>query len=136
MDLEYLVVFACLTALLALTVSAGWRTPHTSNVGEFLVTVAVAAKHPGSCIRMILYLPESSTIEFKGIRIILHGFKAPRYVSDILSSWGLGYSSGDVIELNFEVKGPKLKGGAYVVQITSTSSVLEIEVLETIFIKG
>lgn len=136
MDLEYVATFACLTALLALTVSAVWRTPQTSNVGEFLVTVAAAAKHPGSSIRMILYLPENSSIEFKGNRIFLHGFKAPKYVSDILSSWGLGSSSGDVIELKFEVKGPKLKGGAYIVQITSTTSVLEIQIIETIFIKG
>ena len=136
MDLEYAVTFACLTALLAFTVSMAWHIPQTSNVGEFLVAVAVAAKHPGSSIKMVLYLPESSTIEFKSNRIILHGFVAPKYVSDILSSWGLGYSSGNVIELKCEVKGPNLKGGAYIVQVTSTTSVLKIKIIETVSIKG
>ena len=129
MDLDYIVVFVVLAALLAFSLTQARLPEPPANLNDFFTAVAVAAANPGSEIRLRLLLPPRVSVVASGRTIEVRGAPVPRSAVDLLDSLGLleSYSTYRVV-LKLEVNSVVLRGGyIYVVVVSSTNKKITIK---------
>ena len=62
MELDYVLAYVSLIALLALTLALTNTPSPSSNVNTLLAVVGTAATHPGTRVKVLVYLPKGARI--------------------------------------------------------------------------
>ena len=92
---------------------------------------AVAAKHPGTVIRVILVVPEGSSITLSGNRIILENIALPESIVAFYRKTELGESRGLVLQTSFRFENNiTLTSGIYLLEIESRPGYIKVSILD------
>ena len=128
---DYVVVYAALVVMLALAITLSGIPSPRSNVPEFLAQLAVAAEHPGTVLRVRVFLPEDVGVEASDRALTLRGEVIPKSIDRLYRGLGLGNATDSTLHTSFQLGGFRLDGGyVYVVRVSSRPGRVEVEVLE------
>lgn len=128
---DYVVVYAALVVMLALAITLSGIPSPRSNVPEFLAQLAVAARAPGTVLRVRVFLPESVRVEASGHSLTLRGEVIPKSIDRLYRGLGLGNATDSTLHTSFQLGGFRLDGGyVYVIRVASSPGRVDVEVLE------
>ena len=132
MDLDYILTYVGLVALLSLTIAMINIPEPRSNLNEFLIVFAKVVSHPGSMVRVRLILPKGVSVEASGRTIRIAGEAVAPSVVEVYRSLGiLEDYSGNNITLKINITTFRLSEGyIYTIQLYSTPKTVHVKVLD------
>jgi len=131
MELDYILLYTALVSLLALSLAITEIPTPGHNANYFLASLAVAAKHPGTVIRVILVVPEGTSITLSENRIILENIALPESIVAFYRKTELGESRGLVLQTSFRFENNiTLTSGIYLLEIESRPGYIKVSILD------
>ena len=132
MDLDYILTYVGLVALLSLTIAVINIPEPRSNLNEFLIVLARVASHPGSLVRVKLILPKGVSIEASGRTVHVAGETIPPSIAEVFRSLEILESfSENSLTLKLNITSIELQGSyIYTIQLYSTPKTVHVKVLD------